>query len=97
MIVDDYVVQTLMRDLVGHDRAPAAFLVYLHLCAVSARTGRREFACSHQDIANGTGLSKSAVQNAVRRLVLRKLVLQSKQSITATPHYRVLSPWRRRG
>jgi hypothetical protein len=29
--VDDYVVDTLMADLVGHDRQPSAFLVYLYL------------------------------------------------------------------
>ena len=29
--VDDYVLDTLMRDLVGHDRRPSAFLVYLYL------------------------------------------------------------------
>ena len=27
--LDHYVVDTLMRDLVGHDRRPSAFLVYL--------------------------------------------------------------------
>jgi hypothetical protein len=29
--VDHYVVDVLLRDLVGHDRSPAAFLVYLFL------------------------------------------------------------------
>ena len=29
--VDEYVVDTLMADLVGHDRQPSAFLVYLFL------------------------------------------------------------------
>jgi len=28
---DDYVTDVLMRDLVGHDRRPVAFLVYLWL------------------------------------------------------------------
>ena len=31
--LDHYVVNVLMRDLAGHDRRPAAFLVYLHLWA----------------------------------------------------------------
>ena len=29
--IDDYVIDTLMADLVGHDRQPSAFLVYLSL------------------------------------------------------------------
>ena len=29
--VDDYVLDVLMRDLVGHDQQPAAYLVYLYL------------------------------------------------------------------
>jgi hypothetical protein len=96
MIVDDYVVHTLMRDLAGHDRSPAAFLVYLHLAGESARADSREIERSHQEIANSTGLSKSAVQAGVRRLLLRRLIAQSKPSPTAKPRYRVLRPWQRR-
>jgi hypothetical protein len=29
--IDDYVLDTLMADLVGHDRQPSSFLVYLFL------------------------------------------------------------------
>jgi len=29
--IDDYVIDILMRDLVGHDRQPAAYLVFLYL------------------------------------------------------------------
>ena len=29
--IDDYVLDVLMRDIVGHDQQPAAFLVYLYL------------------------------------------------------------------
>ena len=29
--IDDYVLDVLMRDLVGHDHQPAAFLAYLYL------------------------------------------------------------------
>lgn len=96
MIVDDYVLRTLMRDLVGHDRAPAAFLVYLHLLAEAARSGHREVEQSYQDIANATGLSRSAAQGGVRVLLRRRLVAQTKSSPTATPRYGVLRPWRRR-
>ena len=37
LIVDAYVVDVLMRDLVGHDRCASAFLVYLLLVGLSAR------------------------------------------------------------
>ena len=30
---DDYVIDVLLRDLVGHDRRPVSFLVYLWLAA----------------------------------------------------------------
>jgi hypothetical protein len=36
--VDDYVLDVLMRDLVGHDRQPAAYLVYLWLYGQAARS-----------------------------------------------------------
>lgn len=29
--IDTYILDTLVRELVGHDRAPSAFLVYLFL------------------------------------------------------------------
>jgi hypothetical protein len=90
--LDDYVVDVLMRDLVGHDRSVPAFLVYLHLCRESAG---RPVKRSHQQMAEGTGLSKSAVQGAVRRLVKRRLLRASKESVTAVPEYRVLRPWKR--
>jgi hypothetical protein len=35
--IDDYVTDILMRDLVGHDRKPASFLVYLWLTAEQQR------------------------------------------------------------
>ena len=35
--LDPYVIDVLMRDLVGHDRRPASFLVYLLLSAEQAR------------------------------------------------------------
>ena len=37
IVLDDYVVEVLMRDLVGHDHIPSAFLVYLHLWAEAER------------------------------------------------------------
>lgn len=95
IVVDDYVLDTLMRDLVRHDRAPSALLVYLHLWRESEREGKLFVAASHQAMAESTGLSKSAVQRGVRLLVERKLLRVQKASVTAVPEYRVLKPWRR--
>jgi hypothetical protein len=84
-----------MRDLVNHDRTPSAFLVYLHLWGETERTGATAVKASHQAMAESTGLSKSAVQKGVRRLVGRKLLRVHKDTVTAIPEYRVLKPWRR--
>jgi len=46
-------------------------------------------------IADATGLSKSAVQDALRTLVRRKLVKVEKKSRTATPLYTLHHHWRR--
>ena len=91
MVIDDYIAETLMADLVGHDKMPSAFVVYLNLYT----RGRRGVRLSHQDIANETGLSKSAVQAAIRNLVRRKLLRTERESITAVPQHFVLRPWRR--
>jgi len=37
--IDPYVTETLLRDLVGHDHRPSAFLVYLYLIG-AAPSGR---------------------------------------------------------
>jgi hypothetical protein len=93
--LDRYVVDVLMPDLAGHDKTPAAFLVYLYLAANAA--GRwRSLRISHQGLANDTGLSKSAVQAALRLLVRRKLVRSERETVTATPEHFVLRPWSRR-
>jgi hypothetical protein len=92
--LDAYVVDTLMPDLVQHDRQPSAFLVYLQLWYRS--TGRKTpVPMSHQAMADATGLSKSAVQASVRTLLRRKLVRVTRASTTAVPAYAVLRPWRR--
>jgi hypothetical protein len=93
--VDRYVLETLMADLVGHDRSASSFLVYLALW--SATGGRRKARArrSHRQIAEETGLSKSAAQAGVRRLLRRKLLAVSRASMTATPEYSILRPWQR--
>ena len=93
--IDEYVITVLMRDLVGHDRIPSAFLVYLHLWGESDRQAKTIVRTSHQMMAEATGLSKSAVQKGIRCLVGRKLIRTQKDSPTATPVYRVARPWRR--
>lgn len=93
--VDEYVFTVLMRDLVGHDRAPSAFLVYLYLWCESERRPGGSVRASHQTMAEATGLSKSAVQKGVRLLARRKLLRVHKESATATPEYRVQRTWRR--
>ncbi|MGB6134111.1 MAG: helix-turn-helix domain-containing protein [Acidobacteriaceae bacterium] len=91
--IDDYVTDVLMRDLVGHDRRPVSFLVYLWLAAEQARRGRA-MQVSFQELAESVGVSKSAAQAAVRWLVGRKLLAASKANATAIPCYTVLSPWK---
>jgi hypothetical protein len=94
--MDDYVFDVLMRDLVGHDRRPVCFLVYVWLAAESGRRGGL-VEISYREIAESIGVSKSSVQGAVSWLVKRKLIGVSRSSVTATPCYSVLSPWRKAG
>lgn len=96
MQIDDYVVETLMRDLVGHDRRPASFLVYLWLTGEQARR-RAPVEASYQQMAESIGISKSSAQAAVGWLRRRRLLGVEKASATATPVYAVKTPWRRGG
>jgi hypothetical protein len=93
--LDAYVVDTLMPDLVGHDRQPSAFLVYLYLWRQTHGSDAQTAQVALLDIAVATGLSKRAVQGALSRLARRKLVGVARESITAVPVYSVLRPWRR--
>lgn len=91
--VDGYVLDTLMADLVGHDRQPSAFLVYLFLWRHTHGSNRSSAQLSLLDLATGTGLSKRAVQEALRWLSKRRLLSLSRESITAIPVYTVRRPW----
>lgn len=93
--LDAYVVDTLMPDLVGHDHQPSAFLVYLFLWRRTHAEGADEAAVSLREIAEGTGLSRRGVQDALARLAQRQLVGIERESITAVPRYRVHRPWLR--
>jgi DNA-binding transcriptional ArsR family regulator len=94
MEIDRYVLETLMRDLVGHDRHPSAFLVYLYLWSAT-EGGGHPVEVSLARIAWGTGLSKRAVQAAIERLTHRELVSVERDGITSVPRYTLRRPWRR--
>jgi hypothetical protein len=104
--LDSYITDVLMRDLVGHDRRPVSFLVYLWLSThgLAAQqgaereqeSGKPAVQISYQELAENVGVSKSSAQAAVSWLVKRKLLAVSKENVTATPRYSVLSPWRDR-
>ena len=96
--VDDYVVDVLLPDLVGHDKSPAGFLVYLILWTLLFRSEGRSIAVSLQSLSSQTGPSKSAVQAAVRLLRQRGLIKVTRASPTAVPQYELVRHWlRRRG
>jgi DNA-binding MarR family transcriptional regulator len=90
--IDSFVLDSLMPDLVGHDRQPSAFLVYLYLYRHASRRTRSATA-SLQQMASDTGLSKSAVQQAVRTLKRRRLVQSRQATSTSAPEYVVATPW----
>ena len=93
--LDPYIVDTLMRDLAGHDRAPSAFIVYLWFWRRTHAQGRKSVGASLGDIAAATGLSKSSVQNAVRRLSRRRLISTFRAGPTLAPIYTVNETWKR--
>ena len=92
--IDDYITGVLMRDLVGHDRKPASFLVYLWLAAEQQRRAAA-VSISYQELAESIGISKSSAQASVGWLIRRKLLAVSKKTVTATPIYTVRAPWNR--
>ena len=94
--LDAYVFDVLMPDLVGHDRRPAAFVVYLYLLHSAHSLGRDQVPASLQTIAVKTGLSKSAVQVALRHLKRRGLIGEEEVGTQVNPVRHVLRPWRRR-
>src|SRR6202161_3658938 len=93
--IDAYVVDVLMPDLVGHDRRPATFVVYLFLLRQAAKARRDTVSVSLQTIVVKTGLSKSTVQAALRHLRRRKLIDPSIAATVTAPVRRVMRPWGR--
>lgn len=90
--IDRYILDTLMRDLVGHDRRTASYLVYLSILGVG---GGKSVALSHQQLADRAGLSKRAVQDAVTHLVQRGLLALERRARTEPALLKPLTPWRR--
>ena len=90
--LEPYVVDVLMPDLVGHDRKPSAFVVYLFLYGVARRTGRDRVSASLETIAVKTGLAKSSVQAALRHLRRRGLLVDEPASST-DPVRTIRRPW----
>lgn len=93
--IDDYVIDVLMRDLVGHDHRPVAFLVYLSL-SVEQKRKNAAIQISYQELAENIGVSKSSVQSAISWLAKRRLLAAEKENATAVPRYTILTPWRDR-
>jgi hypothetical protein len=91
--LDPYVTDVLMRDLVGHDHRPVSFLVYLWLTAEQQRRNA-PVQISYQELSECIGVSKSSAQSAVSWLVRRRLLAATKETVTATPRYNVLKPWK---
>ncbi|MFO0811668.1 MAG: helix-turn-helix domain-containing protein [Gemmatales bacterium] len=94
--IDSYIIDVLMRGLVGHDRQPSAFLLYLFLYRITHGQGRVRVQLALADMAEQTGLSKRSVQDALAKLERRKLLSIERSSITAIPWYTVLKPWIKR-
>jgi hypothetical protein len=92
LAVDRYVIETLLPDLVGHDRRASSFLVYLVLWAKAGEPGRK-VRLSLRTLAEETGLSKRGVQSGLANLARRRLVSIHRASITAVPEYAVTRPW----
>ncbi|HUC54831.1 MAG TPA: hypothetical protein VMR90_12335 [Candidatus Cybelea sp.] len=91
-MIDDYITDVLLRDLVGHDRRPVSFLVYLWLAVEQSRGGAVQI--SYQELAENIGVSKSSVQAAISWLRRRKLLSAAKENATAVPRYTALTPWK---
>lgn len=91
--VDAYVIDSLMRDLVGHDRRASAFVLYLHLWR-RTHGGGRSVVVSHQTMSDGTGLAKRSVQEALKHLERRGLVHVRRAGATSEATVTLICEWR---
>jgi hypothetical protein len=91
--LDRYVLDSLMADLVGHDRRPSAYILYLALIGLGGPQG--EVGISLQGLSTATGLSKTAVQRSAAHLERRELISVQRSGGTDARRYKVLQPWSR--
>jgi hypothetical protein len=91
--LDAYVIDSLMPDLVGHDRHASAFVVYLYLWR-RTRGGARPTVVSHRMMSDGTGLAKRSVQGALERLKERGLVQVERATATSASTVTLYCDWR---
>jgi len=91
--LDPHVVDVLLPDLVGHDKRPSSFVLYLWLYAMTKGLGRKSAFFSYQMLSDRTGLSKRALQRAVEHLRRRQLIRVARKAPTAVPEYAVATPW----
>ena len=82
----------LMRDLVGVEKKASTFVVYMYLYARNPE-GKESVRASLRDLSSGTGLSKRAVQHALKHLRERALLEVQREGPTTVPEYRTLRPW----
>jgi hypothetical protein len=91
--IDRHVVEVLMRDLVGHDKKASTFVVYFYLYVRRLDSANARVRISLQRLADSTGLSKRAVQIAIKHLVQRQLLDAYRATPTSVPEYSVRRPW----
>jgi len=91
--LDAYVLDSLMPDLVGHDRRPSALLVFLYLWR-KTRGGARPTVVSLTMMAGGTGLAKRSVQTALDHLRRRDLIAVRRATATAASSVKLRCHWR---
>jgi len=82
-----------MRDLVGHDKKASTFVVYLYLYVRRLDSKAARVQISLQKLSDSTGLSKRAVQAAVKHLARRRLLDVHRATRTAVPEYALRRPW----
>jgi len=94
--IDQYCLDELMRDLVGHDRRPSAYLLYLYLWGQLAGTGTWTNRASLSALSESTGLSKRSVQQGLQWLERRGLLATSREKATSVAEIQLRQPWRAR-
>ena len=79
--IDDYVLDVLMRDLIGHDQQPAAYLVYLYLYSQATRKKWKPIVASLRMLADATGLTPVHVNRVLQALQREGLIERDRRMI----------------